>query len=38
LEDEHIREGIVLRPVQERTHPKIGRVIFKCKNPEYEAL
>ena len=36
--DEHIREGVVLRPVKERTHPKIGRVIFKCKNPEYEAM
>lgn len=28
-------EGFVIRPIEERTHPKIGRVILKMINPEY---
>lgn len=36
--DAHIREGVVMKPVVEQAHPKIGRVIFKCKNPDYELL
>jgi RNA ligase (TIGR02306 family) len=31
----HLSEGFVVRPVKERFHPKAGRVIFKCINPEY---
>lgn len=31
----HIREGIVIRPVQERLHPKIGRVILKYISDAY---
>ena len=32
---DHIREGVVIRPVKERRHPKIGRVILKSINPDY---
>lgn len=32
---EHLTEGFVVRPVKERFHPRAGRVIFKCINPEY---
>lgn len=31
----HIREGIVVRPVNERTHPVVGRVIFKSVSADY---
>jgi RNA ligase (TIGR02306 family) len=31
----HLREGIVIRPVKERFHPELGRVILKCINTEY---
>lgn len=31
----HIREGIVIKPVVERLDPTIGRVILKKINPEY---
>lgn len=31
----HIREGIVVRPVNERTHPAVGRVIFKSVSEDY---
>lgn len=31
----HIREGVVVRPVHERTHPKTGRVILKYVSDEY---
>lgn len=31
----HIREGIVVRPVNERTHPSVGRVIFKSVSEDY---
>ena len=27
--DEHIREGVVIRPLRERTDPRIGRVVLK---------
>lgn len=33
---DHIREGIVVRPVVERTDPKVGRVILKYIGTEYE--
>lgn len=32
---DNIREGVVVKPVVERTHPKIGRVILKCIGAEY---
>lgn len=31
----HIREGLVVRPLQERKHPKIGRVILKYVSDAY---
>ena len=31
----HIREGIVIKPLCERTHPKIGRVILKKVSNDY---
>jgi RNA ligase (TIGR02306 family) len=31
----HIREGFVVKPVQERWHPEIGRVILKLVGQEY---
>jgi RNA ligase (TIGR02306 family) len=31
----HIREGVVVRPVIERTDPKVGRVILKYLSDEY---
>lgn len=30
-----IREGCVVRPVKERSHPKCGRIIFKAINDDY---
>ena len=30
-----LREGCVIRPVKERTHPLVGRVILKSINPDY---
>lgn len=35
LPDQHIREGVVVRPVQERIDPKIGRVILKYLSDDY---
>jgi RNA ligase (TIGR02306 family) len=32
---QHIREGVVVRPVRERTDPKVGRVILKYLGDEY---
>ena len=32
---EHIREGIVIKPTTERTHPELGRVILKSVSAEY---
>jgi len=32
---DHIREGVVVRPVHERTHPAIGRVILKYLGDDY---
>lgn len=32
---DHIREGFVVRPVKERFHPRLGRVILKCISPDY---
>jgi hypothetical protein len=29
------QEGIVIRPVVEMYHRKLGRVSFKCINPQY---
>jgi RNA ligase (TIGR02306 family) len=34
-QDAHIREGLVVRPLVERTHPKIGRVILKYVSDSY---
>jgi hypothetical protein len=31
----HIREGCVIKPIKERFHPKLGRVILKCINDDY---
>ncbi len=31
----HVREGIVIRPVQERFEHSVGRVILKSVNPDY---
>jgi len=35
LSGQHIREGFVVRPVQERWHPEVGRVILKLVGQEY---
>lgn len=34
-ENAHIREGVVVRPVQERTSPRTGRVILKYVSDSY---
>lgn len=31
----HLREGVVIRPLVERTHPEIGRVILKLVSDDY---
>jgi len=31
----HIKEGCVVRPEKERTHPKLGRVVLKCVSNAY---
>jgi RNA ligase (TIGR02306 family) len=31
----HIREGIVIKPVQERRDPKLGRVVLKTRSEKY---
>lgn len=31
----HIKEGVVIRPIQERTNPRIGRVIMKYVSDDY---
>lgn len=35
LADQHIREGVVVRPVKERFDPEIGRVILKYLSDDY---
>jgi len=35
LPDRHIREGVVVQPVKERTDPQIGRVILKYLSDDY---
>lgn len=32
-----LREGIVIKPLIEQTHPKIGRLIIKQRSPQYLA-
>jgi RNA ligase (TIGR02306 family) len=32
---DHIREGVVVKPLRERTHPKIGRVVLKMVSDAY---
>lgn len=32
---EHVREGVVIKPIIERWHPEIGRVILKLVGAEY---
>ncbi|MBV9229164.1 MAG: RNA ligase (ATP) [Chloroflexi bacterium] len=34
-QDAHIREGLVVRPLHERTNPKLGRVILKYVSDSY---
>lgn len=31
----HLREGVVVKPIVERTHPKVGRVILKYVSDSY---
>lgn len=31
----HMREGLVIRPLEERRHPELGRVILKSVNEDY---
>ena len=31
----HMREGVVIKPVQERSHPGLGRVMLKSVSPSY---
>ena len=33
--EHHIREGVVVKPVEERSHPKVGRCIFKYVSDDY---
>jgi hypothetical protein len=33
---DHIREGVVVKPVNERIDPKIGRAVLKYIGTEYE--
>ncbi len=33
--DTHIREGVVVKPYRERTHPVIGRVVLKYLSDAY---
>ena len=35
MPDQHIREGVVVRPVKERFDPEIGRVILKYLSDDY---
>lgn len=35
LEADHIREGVVVKPVVERVHPKVGRVCLKYIGDQY---
>ncbi len=30
-----MQEGVIIRPMRERTHPKLGRVMVKLINPQY---
>ena len=32
-----LREGIVIKPMKEQTHPKLGRLFLKQRSPEYMA-
>ena len=34
-EEQHIREGIVIKPIEERNHIKLGRVILKSVSEDY---
>ncbi len=34
--EDNLREGVVVRPLTERTHPKVGRLILKFISDEYE--
>jgi RNA ligase (TIGR02306 family) len=35
LSAQHIREGVVVKPIVERSHPKIGRVVLKYVSDDY---
>ncbi len=32
---DHLREGVVVRPLLERTHPKVGRLVLKYVSDDY---
>lgn len=32
----HIREGVVVRPITERSHPRLGRVVLKVVGEDYK--
>lgn len=34
-DEKHIREGVVIRPVEERWNTELGRIQLKAKSPEY---
>jgi RNA ligase (TIGR02306 family) len=34
---DHIREGVVVKPIAERSHPKIGRTVLKYVSDEFLA-
>jgi hypothetical protein len=34
-QDAHIREGVVVKPLRERTDPKLGRVVLKYVSDSY---
>ena len=35
LDDDHMREGSVVKPIHERTHPDVGRLVMKYLSDEY---
>ena len=38
MEEPHMREGIVIKPVRERRDPAFGRVVVKFLNDDYVIL
>lgn len=35
LNGQKVREGVVIKPLEEKSHPLCGRMVFKLINPEY---